>query len=270
MWDIKKKEENMMRKIRLLLLLLLLLPLPPAPLSVDARGLISVKYIHYHQYKTWYEAQAFCRKNHLDLVTIKKEKLNIGRSRCWIGLHREDSHSEWKWCRGDEKATYTNWRQGEPRNINCAFKQHNALQWVGYSCSTSDKFWCYDDALVLVQKNKTWEEALQRCRSLELNAGNPLTDYQSHTADLVSVLTSEDYDYTRDKAQEATTDEVWIGFLAGEWLWVSGEKESTDVHECPAELCGTLKKNDTQTYQRRSCQEKRNFLCYRKSSADSQ
>ncbi|KAF7643116.1 hypothetical protein LDENG_00242840 [Lucifuga dentata] len=68
---------------------------------------------------------------------------------------------------------------------------------------------CYDETLVLVQENKTWEEALQHCRSLEaVDSSKAATEYQNHRYDLVSLLTQDDHDYAREKAQEATTDEV--------------------------------------------------------------
>ncbi|KAF7643817.1 hypothetical protein LDENG_00232780 [Lucifuga dentata] len=247
-------------------------------MCADIQNLRPAKFIQYTRKTTWHKAQAICRQNHIDLVTVRNEEdnVNLEEGVGWIGLYREDLQSEWKWSRGDEKTTYTNWRQGEPDDPDdfCAYKHANQHKWGGLSCTQENEFMCYDETLVLVQENKTWEEALQHCRSLEmwdLSTVTATVDDQNHRYDLVSLLTPDDYAYAGEKAQEATTDEVWIGlhFLAGEWLWVSGEEQSADVHECPTELCGTLKKNDTQTYQRRSCQEKRNFLCYKK-SADSQ
>lgn len=59
---------------------------------------------------TWRDAQAYCRHNYTDLVTVRKEQEN-GRfvHYGWIGLYREDAASPWKWSQGDEIATFTMW-----------------------------------------------------------------------------------------------------------------------------------------------------------------
>ncbi|GLD74884.1 uncharacterized protein AKAME5_002621600 [Lates japonicus] len=69
---------------------------------------------------------------------------------------------------------------------------------------------CYYDNLVVVNENKTWEEALSYCRDMTTSDFN---------YDILSPHYS-DYSYLRERIySRATTDEVWIGlrFLGGEW-----------------------------------------------------
>ncbi|KAK2893288.1 hypothetical protein Q8A73_015772 [Channa argus] len=90
----------------------------------------------------------------------------------------------------------------------------------------SPPHYCYDEALILVKENQTWEEALNHCRALEaLDPIKPATDYNNSLHDLVSIITEDDYVSTQKKIKDATADNVWTGlrFLAAEWLWVDGE-----------------------------------------------
>ncbi|XP_071330860.1 C-type mannose receptor 2-like isoform X2 [Trachinotus anak] len=221
---------------------------------------------------TWWEAQSTCRRNHTDLVSIRdeKENQNFASGYGWIGLHQVDSNLPWKWSRGDEIATFTFWKSGEPdAGDHCAFKEQSSGEWKSDSCSNTHSFMCPDERLVLVKEKKTWEDALDHCRSMEaLDTSKPVSAYLNHRFDLATLITQDDHDFAREKAQEATTDEVWTGlrYLAGEWMWVGGETvEYQDITSCPTEkLCGVLEKNGTRKYGRSDCENQMNFLCYRK------
>lgn len=152
---------------------------------------------------------------------------------------------------------------------------------------------CYDENLILVKENKTWEDALEQGRSLDtMDTDDPASSYWIHSYDLSSLITPDDH----TTAQEATTDEVgqfhahicvgerlylygiymylfaycwqvWTGLcnLAGEWLWVGGEQvQYEDLPNCPTNgFCGVFEKNSTEPFAITNCQQKRNFLCYR-------
>ncbi|MEQ2162784.1 hypothetical protein GOODEAATRI_023346, partial [Goodea atripinnis] len=163
----------------------------------------SLKFQHYSTMVTWQEAQHACRKSHTDLVTIRNEKQrqNFSHGQGWIGLYRENNAGPWKWSRGDDKATFFFWSSGEPQD-----DKHCAVQWPSKSgpnywapdgCDTKHTYMCYDETLVLVKENKTWEEALEHCRTLT----------EVNRYDLVTLITPDDYDYARERAQHATTDE---------------------------------------------------------------
>ncbi len=69
---------------------------------------------------------------------------------------------------------------------------------------------CYDEMLVLVKENKTWEEALKHCRALEASDPNkPASAYRNHRYDLATLLTEDDRIFAQKKARGATTYGVW-------------------------------------------------------------
>lgn len=127
-------------------------------------------------------------------------------------------------------------------------------------CSENKPFLCSDERLVLVKQNKTWEEALDHCRTLRG------ADQEDHRYDLAR-LDPADEDYASELIEAAGTDEVWTGlrFLAGGWFWVSGEPVPyEDVQSCQSpKSCGVLVKRGKTKFQIRDCSKRKNFLCYR-------
>lgn len=113
----------------------------------------------------------------------------------------------WKWSAGF--SNYTNWAPDEPDNSkNCVSISSLSKNMTTQDCSSRFPFLCYrtgqdnlvleeENNLVLVEENKTWEEALEHCRAL-----SPPTSY-----DLVSIQ-AEDYDYVMKKLVEANAEEV--------------------------------------------------------------
>lgn len=202
-------------------------------------------FIHYSQMVTWRDAQAFCRRYHSDLVTVTSDRENqkLYVTRGWIGLYRADSGSPWKWSRRDETAPFTTWASGCERqtdtgsqrlpvfsllilcllsasdptaNQNCAYKTPNVPTWQTDGCDLTHTFNCFDETLVLVTKNKTWEEALSHCRALEaVDPGRPASDPGNNRYDLATLLTPDDYSSAQDKVQDATSDTV--GGPPGAW-----------------------------------------------------
>ncbi|XP_075999271.1 macrophage mannose receptor 1-like [Genypterus blacodes] len=255
-----------MRKInRLVVLLLILLP---ALLHVKADRLQpSGYYLHSKEELTFSNALQHCRDRHTDLVTFdsKEATQSIKPGEGWIGLSRENDQSEWYWSTG-QKAEFIPWAENEPVN-DCAFKHADQETWETDACTSTHKYMCFNHRVILVKENKTWEEALQHCRSLEaIDTKMPATAYQNHLYDLVSLSTSNDHDYARWKIQVASSNMVWTGlhFLAGHWIWVDGKAvEYQTLPHCPAAaFCGALDKTGTDSYQRVNCADRNNFLCF--------
>ncbi|XP_044037337.1 uncharacterized protein LOC122868941 [Siniperca chuatsi] len=246
----------------------LLLLLPP----VCGAGLRTDNFKHYSDTKSWRDAQAYCREKHTDLITIRDANENqaLFSGQGWIGLYREDS-AEWKWSRRDEIANFTSWDIGEPDDgQNCAFKYTKKDKWDSDPCDVKHSFMCYNETLVLVKEKKTWEEALMHCRALEaVDPNKPATAYQNHRYDLATLLTPDDHDFAREKAQGATTDEVWTGLrhLAGHWVWVGGggRVQYDNIKGCPTQrFCGVLLMTPATLFDIRDCSQRKNFLCYKK------
>ena len=67
-------------------------------------------------------------------------------------------------------------------------------------CNSTWPFYCYFDNLVLVKENKTWEEALEHCRAMDL------VDPQRN--DLISISGPLDHHTVWFRINKATTNEV--------------------------------------------------------------
>nr|XP_040060816.1 macrophage mannose receptor 1-like [Gasterosteus aculeatus aculeatus] len=210
--------------------------------------------------KTWSEAREFCRENYTDLSSIGNHRedtifqVHVSQgSRFWIGLHRND-RGEWEWS-GGEDASFFNWAQGEEgQDHGCV--AHSDAGWRNDDCSKRRPFSCFHNGLVLVKENKTWEEAMERCR-------------QQHR-DLVSVTSESVLLETLRTSRWAQAARVWTGlrFLAGGWLWVSGETVSYqawspgETPQCPAWIrrCGALSL-EGRRWESWDCADTLNFVC---------
>ncbi|XP_078134193.1 uncharacterized protein LOC144534788 isoform X2 [Sander vitreus] len=213
---------------RLLLIHLIFFVLSTPPCAVTT-GLRILKVVPISDSSTWAVAQNYCRWYHSDLITIRnqQEADKYAPYEGWIGLYLNTSSWEWKWSRGDERATFFNW----------------------------------DSSLILVQEKKTWEQALVHCRQLE--AAGSTTRYQL----AVLSEPNDNLMDTETIRLNANTYEVWVGlrFLAGDWLWMSPNTPvRSNLPQCPAEQqhCGALVPDNTE-WKIMSCSEKRNFLCSR-------
>lgn len=79
---------------------------------------------------------------------------------------------------------------GEPDiDQYCGYKKEGDKGWHSKYCSTPLPFYCFDEPLIFVTEEKTWEEALEHCRHLPVWHN---TVYQNHRYDLASLLTPDD------------------------------------------------------------------------------
>uniref|UniRef100_A0A3B3BVS4 Secretory phospholipase A2 receptor-like n=2 Tax=Oryzias melastigma TaxID=30732 RepID=A0A3B3BVS4_ORYME len=228
-------------------------------------GLRPAKFTQYNVWMTWADAQAICQRNNTEMVTIYDEQENdfFKKGGGWIGLRREDGSHPWKWSENNQMTNYENWKSGGEPHHGCALKYRNESRWRTDDCDKENLFMCYE-RLLLVKDNKTWEEALEHCRSL----GDEEPPGWNHSYDLATLMTEDDITYARQKAQLASSNEVWIGlrFLGHAWFWVGGEQvQNQDFPSCPAFRCGVLEKGSGVSFEIRDCSERRNFFCYRSS-----
>jgi len=223
----------------------------------------------------WSSAQEYCREHYTDLATIRDEEdIDAIQSQSfpyywyWIGLQRDKTnHDEWNWSDGDE-STLTKWETIQPNDVDenedCVTLK-TVLEWHDDNCNEHHPFVCQDD-LILVKENKTWEDALEHCRNLDIDPSVSDT-YLNHVYDLAHI--DVDNSLARKKVQDSETAEVWIGlrFLAGRWLWVNRMPLHNQLNACPEpkRRCGTMSKKG-ELYPLRDCLERRNFFCLKKNN----
>uniref|UniRef100_A0AAY4BVN1 C-type lectin domain-containing protein n=1 Tax=Denticeps clupeoides TaxID=299321 RepID=A0AAY4BVN1_9TELE len=122
--------------------------------------------------------------------------------------------------------------------------------------SKKKPFYCYQymRKMIVVNENKTWDQALDYCR-------------QNYT-DLASVLT--DREMIVAVRRSWGQDQVWIAlrFVVKYWLWISGDALEYEVwsggqQQCPVEgyYCGAL---SDKAWINKNCSQKYGFICYKK------
>ncbi|KAI2668392.1 macrophage mannose receptor 1-like protein [Labeo rohita] len=211
--------------------------------------------------KNWTNAQRHCRKYYEDLSTITSEEeqdmliqLAGGNQNLkWIGLYRnKTSTNNWLWS-DKISVSFTDWDKGQPNNVNGSQNCVSVInKWNDYFCDSSLPFFCTKTKFILVKENKTWEEALQYCRT--------------HHTDLASITTERQLQLIKNETRETQTESVWTGlrYLAGEWFWVGNEalREQISLPECPAQPCRCGARNTkTDKWENRDCAENLNFIC---------
>ncbi|XP_072553634.1 C-type mannose receptor 2-like isoform X2 [Paramormyrops kingsleyae] len=171
-----------------------------------------------NQHMNWSSAQNYCRHSYTDLATVRNKedndlihKMVTSGIQPWIGLFNDT----WEWS-DLSNSSFRNWKIGQNDNQKntCALAQ---VTWPGTwdmtPCDEKHPFICYDDNLILVNSNMTWNEALNYCR----------TNY----SDLVSVHNEEIQYWVSRRAEKASTEHVWLGLRfscsLNFWFWVSAE-----------------------------------------------
>uniref|UniRef100_A0A8C9RWZ6 C-type lectin domain-containing protein n=1 Tax=Scleropages formosus TaxID=113540 RepID=A0A8C9RWZ6_SCLFO len=155
--------------------------------------------------KNWTEAQSYCRENYTDLTENDLIHNMTRNGTCvWIGLYRD----YWQWS-DQRNSSFRYWAPGKPTNYD-----GNEKCTVASITQTLNGTW--DDRqylLMLVQENKTWNEALNYCRK--------------NNTDLVSVHDEKIQHWVERKARNATSAHVWLGLrfscTLSFWFWVSAE-----------------------------------------------
>ncbi|XP_014832990.1 PREDICTED: macrophage mannose receptor 1-like [Poecilia mexicana] len=94
----------------------------------------------------WTEAQMFCRKNYVDLASIRNQTENdlisalISSADVWIGLYRDKLWSD------GSLSPFQHWADGQPGSdsgVQCAATEFGSGRWYDESCSQSLPFICY-------------------------------------------------------------------------------------------------------------------------------
>lgn len=106
---------------------------------------------------TWTEAVTYCRKHHVDLVSIHSEELQnrtarkatqASTSHVWLGLRYTCSFNFWFWIKNREADCYQNWAPGhgphgyEDCGLSGAMESTGGYRWVGRPESERLNFIC--------------------------------------------------------------------------------------------------------------------------------
>nr|XP_055046001.1 putative C-type lectin domain family 20 member A [Misgurnus anguillicaudatus] len=188
---------------------------------------ISCQYILIKEKKTWDDAQAYCRHNHIDLATVQgnedRTELQAAEpaltSVAWIGLYNDING--WRWSYQDENPTFTAWKTRKPNNGNgkqeCVAFEFN--EWVDGVCSEPLTFLCYDEnqmnanKFVFINTLKSWPEAQKYCR-------------QHHT-DLATVHNQAEHDQL--VRMKNPYKYAWHGLFRHSWKWSDGKQVNTSL-----------------------------------------
>lgn len=153
--------------------------------------------------QNWYKASQFCKDRSHVLATINQQNKDLDKSG-WIGLYRKGGDT-WRWISGLTSA-YRNWAKEEPLTLDCAALDADSEKFHSMQCSSEIRFLCYDDNLVLVKENKTWEEARNHCNSLYTPCESSCI--YKHSLLSLNNVTRDEYVYIRDRIYKATSNEV--------------------------------------------------------------
>lgn len=203
------------------------------------------------------EAQKYCRKNHTDLISGLKQLNNVTllenkTSGIWrIGLFRDT----WKWSDGSQ-SSFRNWDY-QPDSGDCAMTTLNESRWKSDNCSSLKPFFCYDDEMVLIKENMTWEDALYYCRE--------------HYYDLVSITGLDQQEMVQEKAKMADSRLVWVGLrytcTLDFWFWVTDEVVDYEnwasggkINEC--DRSGAVGSRGQHKWSSEIDSEEFNFMCW--------
>ncbi len=212
-------------------------------------------YIHVNEWKTWSNAQSYCRQHYKDLSTVSSTEENLrlrsmlGGNHAWIGMHRNLTNlDQFIWSDGDLKTNFYQWKGGQPneKDSNQSCVEVDGEGWADFGCYNSLPFFCY---MTLERENKTWKEAMEHCRD--------------HYTDLAS-LTNEQLQQVKNNLMGETS--IWVGlrFVAGQWYWLNTQPVASQISlpECPDQpyRCGALNIM-TEQWENRDCEEKLRFLC---------
>ncbi|XP_059367597.1 macrophage mannose receptor 1-like [Carassius carassius] len=238
----------------------------------DGQANANTSYVFVSQYKTWTEAQSYCREHHTDLVSIRNEMENYRVqsliphfTNVWIGLYRTRSWSD------QSNSSFSNWRTGQPDNAGndeycTAVSFSDSGSWTDENCNTALPFICYSASASshqyhFVNESKTWTEAQSYCR-------------QNYT-DLATVDNMEEMNRLINTDNGSYSGSAWIGLYddVNSWRWSledndfyqEGERDFRNwLHEPDNsggnELCVFMDSNGE--WADYSCDHPYTFVCY--------
>ncbi|XP_051544603.1 macrophage mannose receptor 1-like [Myxocyprinus asiaticus] len=219
--------------------------------------------------KTWFDAQLYCRENHIDLVTIRDETQNEQVKKkanesntiepFWIGLLSDNV----EWFDGG-KSAYRNYSNTNNKNNKTNIYTHIAknVKWTETDTNTCNTH-CYKSHIHVSHENMSWEKALDYCDSNE------------NTSGLLRIESEDDQIETeRELRRRNISGPVWVGLrqsrLFGFWIWSNGLhvgpwtnwKGGSQPEHQMSHHCGAIEKmNGEFKWTDKNCRSKFTVLC---------
>uniref|UniRef100_A0A3B3BVU8 C-type lectin domain-containing protein n=1 Tax=Oryzias melastigma TaxID=30732 RepID=A0A3B3BVU8_ORYME len=200
-------------------------------------------------------AKEYCRLHYTDVSSIyfltqELTDTDVKRN-IWTGYNMESNQSS-----ATETGLLSLLSQQEVQGNSPTCVLFDEGQLLLKDCEIKNKFYCFWSNLDLVTENKTWEEALEHCRSQD----KELISLPSESA-LHEVLLA---------SGQLHTSFLWTGarYLAGSWLWMDGTSPTYNCWSqgqepsCPAlsNHCGALSLEE-EVLESWDCDDKLNFVC---------
>ncbi|XP_026018486.1 macrophage mannose receptor 1-like [Astatotilapia calliptera] len=216
-------------------------------------------------FMSWTQAQSYCRSIYTDLASgldqvdgEEMKALITTTFSAWVGLFRDS----WRWSDGSD-FSFRYWDMqlfnDKQSNKTCAMTLLNRSgKWSSDECDKEKPFFCYDDKLILIKENKTWEEALDYCRIFHRGLVSITNPYQQRWAEV--------------RAKNASSPFVWLSLryscTLDLWFWVNDKVVCYEKwsREGKTEDCGRavgmqsggqyewVSQRDNETY---------NFVCFK-------
>uniref|UniRef100_A0A4W4FBN9 C-type lectin domain-containing protein n=1 Tax=Electrophorus electricus TaxID=8005 RepID=A0A4W4FBN9_ELEEL len=158
------------------------------------------------------EAQAACKRNYTDLVTVYNKEENtvlanltktVYPSTAWIGLYRK--HPSYKWSNG-EAVTFRNMTENLVTQMCCVMKADGAWDWYQFLSNHFMAAGMYHSYHLVLEK-MAWYDAQRYCR----------VNY----TDLVSIRNQKQNEEVMLNGKKSITP-FWIGLLCDDWEWADG------------------------------------------------
>uniref|UniRef100_A0A3P9CB26 C-type lectin domain-containing protein n=1 Tax=Maylandia zebra TaxID=106582 RepID=A0A3P9CB26_9CICH len=207
--------------------------------------------------KSWSEAQRYCREKYTDLAKVfdmtdmsrlRNSAQNQGEA--WIGLNNNTGGNRtWHWSLPGVEYIH---------NDSSWNLDGRTGKWSSDECGKEKPFFCYDDKLILIKENKTWEEALDYCR-------------ESHRG-LVSITNLQEQGWVQDKAKNASSPFVWLSLryscTLDLWFWINDKLVCYEKwsREGKTEDCGRavgMQSGGQYEWVSQRDNEKYNFVCFK-------
>ncbi|KAI4900124.1 hypothetical protein NFI96_006470, partial [Prochilodus magdalenae] len=270
---------------------------PPPPQGFCTLGVCLPRQYHYvNEYKTWPEAQSYCREHYTDLASIDNAEEGLGllnlvdvrnSSPTWIGLYA--NLNTWRWSlevdgfyKGDER-NFRNWHIQKPVNWDgkslCTYIAAGDMTWHEGSCSLAFPFICYDGSVnasqryVVVQKYMNWTKAQRHCREYYTDL---ISRYcRELYTDLATIDNMEEMNMIINTVNGSYSGLAWIGLYddLDSWRWsldddgfyMEGERDYRGWYQEPNNNNGTkhcVYLSSSGTWFAKACDMYYTFVCY--------